>query len=116
MEELKRYEDVFSIPVQGANGQEMYLEQFRGKVLMFINTTGHCGNTSQWPVLDALQEEYKDKPFQIVYVPTNDYCGSVTFGEYKKGIKNGQESADYAKKTFGIEAPFTELLSSRNEP
>jgi hypothetical protein len=53
---------------------------------------------------------------QIVYLPTNDYCGSVTFGEYKDGIKNGQESADYAKKTFGIEAPFTELVSSRNEP
>jgi hypothetical protein len=53
---------------------------------------------------------------QIVYLPTNDYCGSVTFGEYKDGIKNGQESADYAKKTYGIEAPFTELLSSRDEP
>lgn len=115
-QELTRYNSVFDIPVKGAGGEEMFLSQFKDQVLMFVNTTGHCGNTAQWPVLDALQQEYKDKPFRIIYVPTNDYCGSVTFGEYKKGIKDGQESADYAKKTFGIEAPFTELVSSRNEP
>ena len=112
----EKYKDVFSIPVKGANGEEMFLEQFRGKVVMFVNTTGHCGNTSQWPILDELQKEYAEKPFQIVYVPTNDFCGSVTFGKYKKGIENGKESEDYAKETFNIEAPFTELLSSRNEP
>jgi glutathione peroxidase-family protein len=47
MKELKKYTDVFSIPVKGANGEEMYLDQFRGQVIMFVNTTGHCGNTSQ---------------------------------------------------------------------
>ena len=116
MENVNKYTDVFSIPVKGANGEPMYLEQFRGKILVFVNTTGHCGNARQWPILDNIQKEYADKNVQIVYLPTNDYCGSVTFGEYKDGIKNGQESADYAKKTFGIEAPFTELVSSRNEP
>jgi glutathione peroxidase-family protein len=116
MEGFKKYPDVFSVPVKGANGEEMFLKQFEGKILVFVNTTGHCGNARQWPILDMLQKEYADKNVQMVYLPTNDYCGSVTFGDYKNGIKDGKESAEYAKATYDIDAPFTELLSSRNEP
>jgi glutathione peroxidase-family protein len=47
MENVNKYTDVFSIPVKGANGEPMYLEQFRGKILVFVNTTGHCGNARQ---------------------------------------------------------------------
>ena len=93
----------------------MFLEQFRGKVLIFVNTTGHCGNIPQWPIIDKIQEEYKNKNVQVIYTPTNDYCGSVTYGSYKKGISHASESVEFAKKTYGIEGVFTELLSSRNE-
>ena len=51
----------------------------------------------------------------MIYTPTNDYCGSVTFDSYKYGIEKGQVSADYAFNTYGIKANFTELVSSRNK-
>jgi hypothetical protein len=61
-------------------------------------------------------EEYRDKNVQVIYVPTDDYCGSVTYGAYKDGITCAAESFEYANRTYGIEDPFTELLSSRNTP
>ena len=61
-------------------------------------------------------DEYRDKNFQIIYVPTNDYCGSVTVAPYKDGIKDATESFEYANKTYGIQDPFTTLTSSRNKP
>ena len=110
------FPDVFSVPVKGVNGEEMFLEQYRGKVLIFVNTTGHCANVTQFPILQEIQKEYLDKHVQIVYVPTNDYCNSVTYGEYKDGIKDGKDAEAYAKEQWGVEAPFTEMLSSRNVP
>lgn len=110
------YKSVFEISIKDQFGNENMLKQYRGKVLMFVNTTGHCGNASQWPILNSIMDEYRDKNFQIIYVPTNDYCGSVTVEPYKEGIKDAKESFEYANKTYGIKDPFTELLSSRNEP
>lgn len=110
------YKNVFDIPIKDQFGNQNMLEKYRGKVLMFINTTGHCGNASQWPILNSIMDKYRNKNFQMIYVPTNDYCGSVTVEPYKKGIQNGAESFEYANKTYGIEDPFTELTSSRNEP
>lgn len=110
------YTSVFDIPVKDKDGTPNMLDQYRGKALMFVNTTGHCGNASQWPILNSIMDEYREKNFQIIYVPTNDYCGSVTVAPYKDGIKDANESFDFANKTYGIEDPFTELLSSRDTP
>jgi glutathione peroxidase-family protein len=42
-----KYKSVYDIPVKGVNGEDNFLDQFRGKVLMFVNTTGECGNATQ---------------------------------------------------------------------
>lgn len=110
------YKSVFDINIKDQNGNQNMLEKYRGKVLMFVNTTGHCGNASQWPILNKIMDDYRDKNFQIIYVPTNDYCGSVTVEPYKDGITCGGDSFKFANKEYGIEDPFTQLLSSRNEP
>ena len=110
------FKSVFDVPIKSVDGEELFLQNFQGKVLVFVNTTGMCGNAPQWPILDEIQEEYKNKNVKIIYVPTNDYCGSVTYEEYKDGIKNGKASEEFAKRTYNIDAPFTELVSSRNKP
>lgn len=110
------FKDIYSVPIRGVDGEENFLEQFRGKILVIVNTTGYCGYADQWPFLDVIQKEYQDKNVQIVYVPTNDFYYSVTYEEYKNGIKTGKESQEYADRKYGINWPFTELISSRNTP
>ena len=41
------YKSVFDIPIKDKDGNPNMLEQYRGQVLMFVNTTGHCGNAGQ---------------------------------------------------------------------
>jgi glutathione peroxidase-family protein len=43
----KEFNNVFEIPLKGKNGEEMFLKQFEGKVIIFVNTTGECGNAPQ---------------------------------------------------------------------
>lgn len=66
--------------------------------------------------MDRLQKQYYDKGVRIIYVPTNDYCVSVTYGKHKYGIEDAKESYNYAKEEYGVEGIFTELLSSRYIP
>jgi glutathione peroxidase-family protein len=42
-----KYNSVFDIPVKDQYGNPNMLNQYSGKVLVFINTTGHCGNVPQ---------------------------------------------------------------------
>lgn len=112
----KKYQSIFDVPVKSVDGQENFLKQFEGKILFFVNTTGQCGNASQWPRIDRILSDYKDRGVEVIYTPTNDYCGSVTFNEYENGISKGSLSADYAFKAYGIKDNFTELVSSRNQP
>jgi glutathione peroxidase-family protein len=110
-----KYKSVYDIPIKSVDGEDNFLEKFKGKVLMFVNTTGHCGNATQWPIIEDIASHFDTEDFQVIYVPTNDFCGSVTFGEYKNGLKDGKHSQKYAYETYGIEGNFTELVSSRNE-
>ena len=112
----KEFNNIFEVPVKGKDGEEMFLKQFEGKILIFVNTTGECGNAPQWPIIEKIAEEYKDKNVQVIYVPTNDYCGSVTYNDYKDGITCAADSANYAKIKYNVDGYFTELLSSRNVP
>lgn len=110
-----KYKSIYEIPIKSVDGEDNFLEKFRGKVLMFVNTTGHCGNATQWPIIEDIASHFDPEDFQVIYVPTNDFCGSVTYGEYKHGIKDAKHSQKYAYETYGVEGHFTELVSSRNE-
>ena len=108
------YNSVYDIPVKSVDGEDNFLSQFRGKVTLFINTTGDCGNAPQFGIVERLYQKYKDDGFQVVAIPTNDYCGfGVTYGEYEQGINDGKVSETFAKDKYGVTFPFSELIVSR---
>jgi len=111
----KPYKSVFDVPLKSVDGEENFLKQFEGKSLLFVNTTGECGNSTQFPIIEEIASLFDAQDFAIIYVPTNDYCGSVTYGEYIKGLNSGKDSQDYAFKTYKVTSAFSELVSSRND-
>jgi glutathione peroxidase-family protein len=44
---IMEYTSVFDIPVKSQFDEPNLLDNYRGKVLVFVNTTGHCGNIPQ---------------------------------------------------------------------
>lgn len=74
------------------------LAEYKGKVIMIVNTASHCGFTSQYAGLEALYQKYKDRGFVIIGVPSND------FGEQEPG--SNEEIAKFCKLNFGVTFPM----------
>ena len=74
------------------------LSEFKGKVVLVVNTASHCGFTKQYDGLQKLYDTYKDQGFVILGVPSND------FGEQEPG--NSEEIATFCKKNFGVTFPM----------
>lgn len=56
------------------NGQEIKVEEFKGKVVLVVNTASKCGLTSQFKELEELYKEYKDRGFEILGFPCNQFA------------------------------------------
>ena len=59
--------------VKANDGSEVKLDQYKGKVVMFVNVASQCGYTPQYKNLEAVYEKYKDKGFVILGFPCNDF-------------------------------------------
>jgi glutathione peroxidase len=54
-------------------GNEVKFEQFKGKVLLIVNTATECGLTPQFLELQSLYKKYKDRGFEIIAFPSNSF-------------------------------------------
>ena len=104
---------LYNIALDSAEGSSNFLEQFKGKVTMVVNTTVGCGNANQMEVLQMLQDKYGGDDFQIVAIPTNDYCGpGITHGKWSQGITCGLDSQEYGRDVYGVTFQFSEMVAS----
>jgi len=104
---------IYDIPLNSSDNTPNFLDQFKGKVTLLANTTVGCGNANQMEVLQWLQDKYGGDDFQIIAIPTNDYCGpGVTKGKWSQGITCGADSENYGKDVYGTTFKFSEMVSS----
>jgi glutathione peroxidase-family protein len=108
---------LYDIPLKSAEGKENHLSQFKGKVTLVVNTTVGCGNANQMEVLQWLQDKYNGEDFQIVAIPTNDYCGpGVTKGRWSQGITCGLDSKAYGEEIYKTTFQYSEMVGSNPTP
>jgi glutathione peroxidase len=84
----------------GIDGKAMALEQFKGKVVLMVNTASECGYTGQYERLEALWLAHKDKGLVIIGVPSND------FGGQEPG--KAEEIATFCKMNYGVTFPLAD--------
>jgi glutathione peroxidase len=84
-------------------GESQSLCQFRGKVLLVVNTASYCGYTGQYEGLEALYRKYKGRGLVVVGFPSND------FGGQEPGTN--QEIAQFCRLTYGVQFPMFEKSS-----
>lgn len=65
--------NVYDFTVKDRRGEEAALAQYRGKVLLIVNTATKCGLTPQYDALQALYETYRDRGFEILDFPCNQF-------------------------------------------
>ncbi|MFM2302489.1 MAG: hypothetical protein RLZZ84_2225 [Pseudomonadota bacterium] len=80
------------------NGEELSLADKLGKVLLVVNTASKCGFTPQYDGLEALWRTYKDRGFEVIAFPCNQ------FGHQEPG--SADEIAEFCKVNFGLSFPL----------
>jgi glutathione peroxidase-family protein len=79
-------DNIYSFKVKNDKGQEVSLEQYKGKLLLVVNTATRCGFTPQYKDLEEIYEKYKDQGFEILDFPCNQFGGQApgTIDEIKE--------------------------------
>lgn len=89
--------NVYDFKVQTRDGSEVSLADYKGKVLLIVNTATACGFTPQYKELQELYDEFKDKGLEILDFPCNQ------FGEQAPG--SNEEIHTFCTGRFGITFP-----------
>jgi glutathione peroxidase len=94
--------DLFQYTVRNLGGTPVSIEDFRGKVLLIVNTASKCGFTPQYAGLQALHEKYHDRGLVIMGFPSNE------FGQQEPG--DADEIAQFCQVNYGVGFPMFEKV------
>ena len=92
---------VYDFTVKDRKGQEVSLSEYQGKVLLIVNTATGCGFTPHYEPLEAMYKEMRDKGFEILDFPSNQFANQAP-GSYDEihefcTLKLGTEFPQFAK-------------------
>lgn len=106
--------NIYDFTVKNSKGEDVSLSKYEGKVLLIVNTATGCGFTPQYKGLESLYREFKDKGFEVLDFPCNqfghqapgtdkeinEFCTlryDTTFPRFKKIDVNGTDEAPLYK-------------------
>ena len=89
--------NIYDFSIMRADGTEVSMANYKGKVLLIANTATGCGFTPQYTALQELYNEVKDQGFEIIDIPCNQ------FGEQAPG--SDEEIHSFCTGRFGITFP-----------
>lgn len=88
-------------------GEPLPLAEYRGKVVLVVNTASFCGFTPQYKAMQSVWEQYKGKGFVLLGIPSND------FGEQEPGTAS--EIKKFCQLNYGIDFPMTEKVNVKGK-
>jgi glutathione peroxidase len=88
---------ITDLEVRAADGGMATLDTWRGKVLLIVNTASKCGFTPQYEGLEQLHRDYRDRGFEVLAFPCNQ------FGGQEPG--SAEEIASFCSSVFDVTFP-----------
>lgn len=65
---------IYQYQVNTLKGQKLSMEEYKGKVLLIVNTASKCGLTPQYKGLQELYDKFNDQSFEILGFPSNQFA------------------------------------------
>lgn len=88
----------YDYKVKNISGEDVSMSDYKGKVVLIVNTASKCGFTKQYEGLEELYEKYKDQGFVILGFPCNQ------FGAQEPG--GNEEIKNFCTSTFSVTFPM----------
>ena len=98
---------LYPIPLTLNDGTETEFGRFKGKVVLVVNVASNCGFTPQYAGLEALYGKFRDRGFEILGVPCNQFAGQEPGSD--------TEIAEFCQRNFGVTFPLTEKARVRGK-
>lgn len=98
---------VYDYTVTDIGGGRVPLSDYRGKLLLIVNTASKCGFTPQYDGLEKLYQKYKDRGLVILGFPSNQFLEQEPGG-------NGEISS-FCKLHYGVTFPLFSKIDVRGE-
>ncbi len=99
--------NIYDFSAISMNGQEKSLADFKGKVVLIVNSAGKCGFTYQYEDLQRLYDRYKDQGFVILGFPCNQF-------DNQEPDSNEKIQAS-CLLNYGVTFPLFKKINVRNE-
>lgn len=113
----------YDIEVEAADGSKVSMADYKGKVVLVVNTATGCGFTPHYEPIEKMYEKYHEQGFEVVDVPCNQFAGqtpgtddeihefcqlkyNTQFPQMKKADVNGENAIPlfkYLKEQKGFE-------------
>ncbi len=98
---------VYQFEANGIDGKTVSLEQYKGKVLLIVNTASKCGFTNQYKDLQDMYEKYNNQGFEILGFPCNQFLGQETGDEL--------EIQSFCRLNYGVTFPMFAKIDVKGE-
>lgn len=98
---------VFDYTMPLPDGSSKPLSDYQGQVLLIVNTASKCGFTPQYEGLEALHREYKDRGFEVLGYPCNQ------FGAQEPG--DAEEIKNFCSLTYNVTFPLSAKIAVNGE-
>lgn len=98
---------VYEYTAKALDGSEIKLEQYKGNVILIVNTASKCGFTSQFAGLEKLHEEYSKRGLSLLGFPCNQ------FGAQEPG--DSAEIGAFCQKNYGVDFQMFDKIEVNGE-
>ena len=103
-----KYEKLFfDINIKNIDGENLSLNKFKGKTVLIVNVASKCGFTKQYTGLQKLYENYKNRGFVVIGIPSNQ------FGGQEPGTNT--EIKEFCETNFNITFPIMDKVNVKGE-
>jgi glutathione peroxidase len=94
----KSADGIYQISARTIDGRETSLGEYRGKVLLIVNTASRCGFTPQYRELEELYQTYGERGLVVLGFPSNQFGGQEPGSE--------AEIAQFCTTNYGVSFPM----------
>lgn len=98
---------IYDFKAERITGETQSLDQYKGKVLLIVNTASKCGFTPQFEGLEKLYKDYQDQDFEILGFPCNQFL-------HQDPGSNG-EIAEFCQMNYGVSFPMFAKIDVRGK-
>lgn len=98
---------IYDFKIRSISGKEVSLAEYKGKVLLIVNTASKCGFTPQYEELQELYKMYQQYGLEILGFPSNQFAAQEP--------GSNDEVQSFCKINYGVTFPLFEKMDVRGD-